>query len=407
MADVASNNTTLISYTSLGRPIFTVESEKYGTQETLNTILYGSRGEILAAKKETQSTLFENKDVVREGLENGSREKDLSASIVSSVSGGDSTKCEQESLEESLNTSSTYSDLSFRKHRLRFWLNKKNICKVFAAPEFDIEPSSKYQAETTIHGGSKYSSDGYCDIFPAIGCDQIQPQSFLQVTAQSRTLPFSEPEIKPDIIIYQRARRHHFRIWLNKYLPEDKYKGNITEVRISQITAHILEIRQRAAQVALDAAEEARIRCRRRALIYASGIAAACFARVRIAEKAAGASHGSLATELMNASEQLARAGLVSRFYNKDYQKLRSKFNEHFKYKSCDDYYRPIVPIRVQDLDKNSAAYQMYVRMKRIPRPPALDGTVLKFHHDRLIKRDREFEIRYERYVQELSLIHI
>ncbi|QLG73744.1 hypothetical protein HG535_0F02550 [Zygotorulaspora mrakii] len=444
MADIASDGATLLSYTSISN-IFPVQSNDLENAHSASSC--GTKCPIKDDKTQKRSSFFKNKNGIKQGLKRKLWKKNEISNPKISTDDEESTSADGDSVFE---TSSIYSDTESCTHKLRFWLNyEMSELSSKKCENFDMGLSTTFptipnpyatchqimdplQDEAHFPGSNEKENKRLTEALsgqhsevltkslsgmPDVPQNQSKSQQRVEVQAECKTRCFesnkereqerTQIQKEPDIIIYKRVRRHRIRFWRNKYLPEDSYKGNITELRISRITARILEARERATKIAFEAAIFARRRNTRKAIIYSCAVAAACFARVKHIDKTPGASHGSLATEYMKASEEVAKASLTSRFYNKDYHKLRAKFNEHFQYKNNTDYFRAIVPIPVEDLDKNSGAYQMYKRMQRIPRPPVLDNTVLQFHLDRLKKKDREFEIRYLKFLKETGMTRI
>ncbi|QLQ81621.1 hypothetical protein HG537_0F03820 [Torulaspora globosa] len=186
-----------------------------------------------------------------------------------------------------------------------------------------------------------------------------------------------------DTIVYQRPRRHKVRFWLNE--KRHGHSDSILEIRQSAITTRIARSRCLAGIAAVEAARLGEYRRKIRALKFAAAATTAAFARVDKAKKDINASHGSIANAAMYSSKAIAAASIIYPQANQDYKKMQRIFNEHFKHKDEPTYFRRLKYIPMQQLDTNSAAYRMHMKLRAIPTPSCKDD-IYKFHSTRLDK---------------------
>ncbi|QLL34010.1 hypothetical protein HG536_0F03350 [Torulaspora globosa] len=184
-----------------------------------------------------------------------------------------------------------------------------------------------------------------------------------------------------DTIVFQRPPRHKVRFWLNE--KRHGHSDSILEIRQSAITTRIARSRCLAGIAAVEAARLGEYRRKIRALKFAVAATTAAFARVNKAKQDINASHGSIANAAMYSSKAIAAASIISPQANQDYKKIQRVFNEHFKHKDDPTYFRRLKYIPMQQLDRNSAAYKMHLKLRAIPTPSCKDD-IYKFHSTRL-----------------------
>lgn len=184
-----------------------------------------------------------------------------------------------------------------------------------------------------------------------------------------------------DTIVYQRPPRHKVRFWLNE--KRLGHSDSILEIRQSAITTRIARSRCIAGIAAVEAARLGEYRRKIRALKFAAAATAAAFVRVDKAKKDINASHGSIANAAMYSSKAIAAASVIPPQMNQDYKKIQEVFNQHFKHKDDPAYFRRLKYIPMQQLDRNSAAYKMHMKLRAIPTPSCKDD-IYKFHSTRL-----------------------
>lgn len=170
-------------------------------------------------------------------------------------------------------------------------------------------------------------------------------------------------------VVYKSLPKHHIRKWLNN----DRNEGDVSsilEIRQSNITRRIIKAKHYISLAAEQTAHIASIRQTARLMAFTGAITAAAFARVRAAQKNPNASHGSIANDTMYSLQRVSNALDKSGAQKSDYIELNNIFKSHFQYKGAPGYFKRLKPLRVAELDPNSAAYKMYYKMKAIPNPP-------------------------------------
>ncbi|GAV55796.1 hypothetical protein ZYGR_0AY01890 [Zygosaccharomyces rouxii] len=236
-----------------------------------------------------------------------------------------------------------------QRHKFRFWLNRKNIYIRSNSQDTDSysttsSVSTKVGAEPTVHARNNLSD-------------------------------------YRESVVYKSSPRHHLRKWLNDDENEED-ASSILEIRQSNITTRIVKAKHHIRLAAEQAAKVASIRQTARLMAFTGATTAAAFARVRAAQRNPNASHGSIANDTMYSLQKVSNALDQSGAPESDYNELNDIFKFHFKYKGAPGYFKRLKPLRIAELDPNSAAYKMYYRMKVIPNPP-IGADPLQFYLNR------------------------
>lgn len=242
---------------------------------------------------------------------------------------------------------------SFRsRHKFRFWLNERNNDR--SSQGSDCKSASSSSLST-----------------------KVDPESHSRF-----------PKDYEENIVYKKIPRHQFRTWLNDGDNDnhDFETSSIIEIRQSNITRKIVRARYYTQLAAIQAAKIAAIRQTSRLMCFTGAITTAAFARTRAAQKDPNASHGSIANASMYGLRDISNAINESGAPESDYKKLNELFKIHFQHKESSVYFKRLKPLRVCELNPQSAAYKMYYKMKSIPNPP-IDADPLEFYLNRTMLR--------------------
>lgn len=223
-------------------------------------------------------------------------------------------------------------------HKFRFWLNKKNNCITSKSQEDADSYSATSSASTKIGVEHKTPASNNCNDYK-------------------------------ESVVYKSSPRHHVRKWLNDGDDEDE-ASSILEIRQSNITRRIIKSKYYISLAADQTARIALIRQTARLIALTGATTAAAFAYVRAAQRNPNASHGSIANETMYCLQKVSNVLDQSGAPEDDYNQLNDIFKSHFQYKGTPGYFKRLKPLRISELNPNSAAYKMYYKMKVIPNPP-------------------------------------
>ncbi|CAR29503.1 hypothetical protein ZYGR_0AD01850 [Zygosaccharomyces rouxii] len=253
-------------------------------------------------------------------------------------------------------SSSADSKSSKHCHKFRFWLNRKNNCV-----------RSKSQDTDSYSTTSSVST---------------------KVGAEPKLYSRNNLRDYKESVVYKSSPRHHLRTWLN----DDDHEGeasSILEIRQSNITTRIVKAKHYISLAAKQTAQIASVRRTAQLMAFTGAVTAAAVARVRAAQRNPNASHGSIANDTMYSLQEVSNAIDQSGAPESDYNELNDIFKLHFQYKGAPGYFKRLKPLRIEELNPNSAAYKMYYKMKFIPNPP-IGADPLEFYLNRATFRQEK-----------------
>lgn len=255
----------------------------------------------------------------------------------------------------------------FRRHKIRFWRNKKDKSEGNTYDDFFKDRKSdccSFTSSKSTKVNSVISSEGYI----------------------SGEAPTNKDDEKTASL--KKHSKHHIRRWLNEETADGSLLLKSTH---ANVTTRIIKARHAIGLAAENTARMASIRIQAQAVAFTGAVTTAAFGRVKAAERDPSASHGSIANAAMYAAREVARALINSNTSEEDLAKLNEIFQKHFEFKGP-EYFKRLRPISIQESNKKTAAYRMYYKMKRIPNPP-IGADPLEYY----LKRSTEREMKRQK----------